>query len=344
MSPNRGRAALTLLELLIVIAIIAILVGLTIPAVQRVRAAAGQAQCANNFKQLGLAIHAAHDQHGRMPPAFGFFPQSDIFSGNNGLGTLFFHLLPHVDQQALYQQSRYKPPLTPGPSPKGRGGNNTAPPGGRGSQRQQDFFKYTANGVHQTQVPVFNCPGDPTLRPGIDPAVRYAPSSYAANYLVFGNVDKNFANRNAQGKPKLAVSFPDGTSQTILFAEKYASAWIKASVNQGPQYKGGCHWAYFQADCHNPLFAYTEPARFSRTQRTDLNAVGPGVAGDKRSGRFQVQPNANGYCNPCLPATGHASMNVGMADASVRQLSRDMSRQTWWALVTPAGGEAANLD
>lgn len=92
-----------------------------------------------------------------------------------------------------------------------------------GLRGQQNFFFYTANNVHQTQVPIFNCPGDPTLRPGLDLTTNYAQSSYAANFMVFGNVDGDFACADAQGKPRLAVSFPDGASNTILFAEKYAA-------------------------------------------------------------------------------------------------------------------------
>ena len=158
------RRGLTLIELLVVIAILVILIALLVPAVQKVRAAAAQSQCANQLKQVGLACHAAHDSHKRMPPAFGFYPDSNIVNGGNGHGTLFFHLLPHLDQNALYQQSR-KVVTTP---------------------RRLDFFQYATNGVHQVQVPIFNCPADPTLRPGIDPVIQYAPSSYAGTYSSRG--------------------------------------------------------------------------------------------------------------------------------------------------------------
>ena len=104
-----------------------------------------------------------------------------------------------------------------------------------------------------------------------------------------------FVSRNAQGKPQLGTTFKDGASQTILFAEKYASAWISAEAN-GTMYKGGCNWAYFQWDCQNPFFAFVEPAFRNRRRDTDLNAVGP-------TSMFQVQPSAAGGCNPCLPAT-----------------------------------------
>jgi prepilin-type processing-associated H-X9-DG protein len=74
--------------------------------------------------------------------------------------------------------------------------------------------------------------------------------------------------------------------------------------------------------------------------QSDPNAVGPVKTGDARDSRFQWR-TPGGQTNPSLCATGHRhGMNVAMADGSCRTLTPGMDKNRWWALVTPAGGEA----
>src|SRR5205823_6193244 len=106
------RRAFTLLELLVAIAIIGILTGLLLPAMQKVREAANRAACANNLKQMGLALHAYHDAQGAFPAGivsakgtagWAFPANCNAEPPDAGPGwSLFALLLPYLEQDNLY--------------------------------------------------------------------------------------------------------------------------------------------------------------------------------------------------------------------------------------------------
>jgi prepilin-type N-terminal cleavage/methylation domain-containing protein len=91
------RRGLTLVELLVVIAVIGILVALLMPAIVTARSAARRAQCANNLKQLGLAVHSFHARNDSLPPYWGAMRNA----GGQMFGPWIMHLLPDLGEQAF---------------------------------------------------------------------------------------------------------------------------------------------------------------------------------------------------------------------------------------------------
>src|SRR5215471_18918536 len=86
----RARRGFTLVELLVVVAIIGVLVALLLPAVQAAREAARRTTCSNKVRQLALAVHNVNDTFRQLPPIAGNFP-----SKTTDRGSVFYFLLPY---------------------------------------------------------------------------------------------------------------------------------------------------------------------------------------------------------------------------------------------------------
>ncbi|HEX4609353.1 MAG TPA: DUF1559 domain-containing protein [Urbifossiella sp.] len=322
--------------MLVVIAIIAVLIGLLLPAVQKVREAAARVRCTNNVKQTALAVHSYHDVY-RVVPNMQNWASTDpginpaqwnagTTCADGAMGTWMYHVLPFVEQPALYQQMRVGSTTNISIN-----ASNVYPP-------------YTTYAT--TILPLYMCPSDPSVMSGglqqSNGATSYGSTSYSANVMVLSPT-------RPQPLPNVMA---DGTSNTVMIAERYMNCSTNDPyVNQSVDFFDSPGWAYMWPLSGSasgvPGFGwytanFTSNWDVSGGYQTDfcknpvIGTVGTGIT-------FQAAPSITN-CDAAVTQTGHAAMVIGLGDGSVRSVSPSISLATWVRACMPADGAVLGSD
>ena len=300
----RERKAFTLIEMLVVIAIIAVLVALLLPAVQQAREAARRSGCKNNMKQLALAMHNYETTHRTLPPGYvhKFGPAGTALQPANHAGLAWGSmLLPQFDQTPLFEQFDSHVPVW-------------------------DAVNLTPR---ETHLPVFLCPSDPYSEGGfvvrddtVTPVERYAAASYAANWgpsTATVNLDdtplqsQGVFYRNSSTRIR---DITDGLSNTLALGER-TNGPIPGSATLGGH-------SFFET-------AWSAAVR----EITDY----PDDHGHMVLFETQFRPNQPGGDDKGLSAPHVGLCHFALCDGSVRAISENIDATTYNALSTRSGEE-----
>ncbi len=363
---ERRRRGFTLIELLVVIAIIGVLIGLLLPAVQKVREAANRMSSQNNLKQIGIALHAAHDTYGAFPPACaiswanvpGRAPGNPPYTGpyaagiagvdNNWKITFFYCLLPFLEQVNLYN--------TPSTSNMVLSPMKGDPNSLLGSVVLRNLIAPADSSPANTMTASWGW-----LRG--NQKYQLALTSYVPNARVFATTLADgtrapwYIAPGFLGATTTISSITDGTTNTMFVVEKpmvtgnaapVFNNWSFISGNEGAN-----EWGATDMDYHAfAMFGY--------------NCNNPNVTWDDEDGQWWAPTPAcqftfNGITQefyqtprPNRPPSQRAWFNIYpihvggtqalMGDGSVRFINQNVSLPAWSAAVTPNGGESTPLN
>jgi prepilin-type N-terminal cleavage/methylation domain-containing protein/prepilin-type processing-associated H-X9-DG protein len=356
-----SRRAFTLIELLVVIAIIAVLIALLLPAVQAAREAARRAQCVNNLKQIGLALHNYHQVNDTFPlgVSLNIYTPPNTYKAKNSWGHLGM-LLPFAEQQAIYNAANFSLGVEEGTN---------------------SLVFWTNNTAAGAQIKNFVCPSDPDGGAGASATVNGTvfPDVNSSNYFACVGTTTNLTLASGSADSIQQWNVPstgmftfqrvygvrdclDGTSNTVAYSESLVGPQNNRANQKGTGVTGVSGATTGMAMDANSLPIATINGALSACD----TAWQKGTGLDSQHGRdwahgaiaqtlFNtiVPPNSKlhgwAHCSNLsssvvgvfsnAASTHPGGVNTLMTDGSVRFVKDSVAQVTWWALGTRANGE-----
>jgi prepilin-type N-terminal cleavage/methylation domain-containing protein/prepilin-type processing-associated H-X9-DG protein len=345
-SPRYCRG-FTLIELLVVIAIIAVLIALLLPAVQSAREAARRAQCINNLKQIGLAMHNYHGTFGSFPPGSSLQPydnQNDTWAWNDWSAHAL--LLGYMEQTPVYNAVNFSVP------PVAWGGPGDATQAGTTALL--------------TRINSFLCPSD-----------GKAGKNYINNYYGSMGTSIGYTTQSRSSGLFAMVTghgiqdVTDGTANTVAFSERMVGDPDRDHHYRGNgmvNVPGGSLWESIDVQQDFNGIMTTFQACNVAYQVTTPNSAYPSGGQYWAWGcpgmtlfNVVVPPNSTQYpwgscrqgCAGCGTDNSHITSassyhpggcNILLADGSARFVKSTIDIRAWWGLGTIAGGEIVSSD
>jgi len=350
---SRHRCAFTLIELLVVIAIIAVLIALLLPAVQAAREAARRAQCVNNLKQIGLAVHNYHDAFeclpfGKGPDYMTVVPSAPVYARWSAQS----QLLGYMEQTSLFNAINFNlPPDVPNldtmmmgfmpgfTSPNGV--NSTAsrlslamflcPSDGASTGDWAGACSYSANEGSWLcdaceQMPSTTAPGQLPQGP------FYNRSCVRMAGFVDGTSNTAFFSerRRGQGTPDPRSDLFQMSNATSLAATYQTCMGLSTSMAMQLTSRVGAAWAVGDMSCTT----YNHVAAPNTRSCAAMDSSMMGMSMSMVNMAVQLSPSSN----------HSGGVNLLLGDGSVRFIKNSVALSVWRGLSTRNGGEVLSGD
>jgi prepilin-type processing-associated H-X9-DG protein len=342
----------------VVIAIIAVLIALLLPAVQAAREAARRAQCINNLRQMGLGLHNYHSVHGAFPlgnsVAMAYPPPVSKLTDWGTWGAQAM-MLPYLEQQPIYNSMNFDWPCW------------------------RDVNADSNTTAFSTKIAIFLCPSD-----GL--AGQYDTNNYYGSIGtttapwsidstgIFNHSTATLVGSSYTSASKVisVASVTDGTSNTVAFSEALVGPNNQADTNYYAYRSSVGGLKVFASNSGGLVDASSNPATVQSNLQACNAAIKNGLAVHDKGYRWGsgssgitlfntiVTPNSKQYTwascrmddgggadfsHYITTSSAHSGgVNAAMADGSVRFFKDSINQATWWALGTRGNGEVISAD